>query len=125
MWHPTAIDEMRLNGSFDVMLILSIWGPQIRDSLIEKFDCNKEDLITYFGDTRDTLIKEDFNKWLSLNSVFGCVKTSFSDLTGYAIKMTLNLYIFKFEIRYRLIRFGELLYYYNQAGAFCSCYSRA
>jgi hypothetical protein len=64
-----------------VQLILSIWGPQIRDALLEKFDCKKEDLIAYFGDTRDSFIKEDFNKWISLNSVFDCVKKTF-DASG-------------------------------------------
>ena len=36
-----AIDELRLTGMFDSKLILSIWGPQIRDSLLEKFESDK------------------------------------------------------------------------------------
>lgn len=75
-----AIEEIRLSGAFDAQLILSIWGPQIRDALLQKFDCKKENLIAYFGDTRDSFIKEDFNKWISLNSVFDCVKKTFDEM---------------------------------------------
>ena len=51
-----AIDEIRLTGEFDTEMIKQVWGVDMRDSLIQKFESDRETLIAAFGSTRDKFI---------------------------------------------------------------------
>ena len=56
-------------GKIDTPSLLARWSPEYRDKLISDYGTNKEELVAFFGKTRDDLIAEDLQAWVGLNKV--------------------------------------------------------
>ena len=73
-----ALEQMQKNKEGLLPLkeeeLLRLWSAEGRDALTLRFNANKEELISFFGHTRDELIAQDANKWLALNRVYAPVK---------------------------------------------------
>lgn len=72
-----AIERMESSGRVDSGDILTGWGPRLRDECLERFGETKEELIAFYGETRDALIRENRTAWLELNSVYPFVRQAF------------------------------------------------
>ena len=88
------------NWSKDIVSkVYSIWNHEFRDSLLNKYNTSKQELITFFGNNRDLMIKDDLNHWVSLNPLYPIVSdTLFSISKKYQesnefYKLYNNLYI--------------------------------
>ena len=70
-----AISQEELSGWVSVLTsqILQSWNPQFRDRLLSEYGCRKDELIALFGATRDDMIREDIDHWVSLNGLYPTV----------------------------------------------------
>ena len=56
-------------GDIDTAALMQKWSPTYRDELIAKYGTSKEELVDFFGKTRDELIAENTDAWIRLNRV--------------------------------------------------------
>ena len=56
-------------GGINTQNLMNRWSPAYRDQLMSQYDTDKEELVTFFGKTRDDLIAEDLKAWVGLNKV--------------------------------------------------------
>ena len=57
-------------GGINTENLMNRWSPAYRDQLISQYGTHKEELVAFFGKTRDDLIAEDLEAWVGLNKVF-------------------------------------------------------
>lgn len=69
-----------LKGDIDTAALMQKWSPVYRDELIAKYGTSKEELVEFFGKTRDELIAENTDAWIRLNRVGNTAQTKLIDL---------------------------------------------
>ncbi|KAJ1433653.1 hypothetical protein B484DRAFT_326659 [Ochromonadaceae sp. CCMP2298] len=62
--------------------ILEDWNAHFRDALLARYGSTKEGLIASFGQTRDTMIEEEFPFWVSLNKIYPAVLGSLRTISS-------------------------------------------
>eukprot|EP01036_Dinobryon_divergens_P028293 gene28293-37224_t len=61
--------------------ILQSWNPQFRDKLLSEYECRKDELIALFGATRDEMIRENMDNWISLNGLYPTVAETLQSIS--------------------------------------------
>lgn len=56
--------------------ILHTWNNDMRDELLHRYNRTKEELITSFGNARDSMINSELKYWISLNKLYPTVSSS-------------------------------------------------
>ena len=100
-----VLERMRSAGRVDSDDILAKWGPQMRDECLASFKETTEELIAFYGETRDALIRENRTAWLELNAVYPFVRQAFETSLNHA-----DFYIITTKQR-RFVR--EIMDYYG------------
>jgi hypothetical protein len=76
-----AMEELREKGSVDSTAMLERWTTtSLKEDALMSFGDSSDDLIKVFGECRDRLMREDLQKWVSLNEIFPWVKTALQSL---------------------------------------------
>ena len=56
--------------------ILHTWNNDMRDELLHRYNRTKEELVTSFGNARDSMINNELKYWISLNKLYPTVSSS-------------------------------------------------
>lgn len=71
-------EELRVTGVASAPAMHARWSAPYRDSLLTAYGATKEELVAFFGQTRDALIAEDVQAWVGLNPVYEPVRACLS-----------------------------------------------
>ena len=82
-------EDYQRTGLISASTILGKWSPTYRDQLLRDYGTNKDEMVAYFGKTRDDLIAEDLSRWVGLNPVYPSVSACMSRLTAEAVDYTI------------------------------------
>jgi len=82
-------EELQKTGVIDYKSLIERWTPVYRDQLISQFGTNKEELVQFFGKTRDDLIAEDPAAWVGLNGLYPCVSECLSNISPKKLHFTI------------------------------------
>lgn len=61
--------------------VLEDWGA-VREQLMQQWGCDKEDLVSVFGQCRDTWIEQDLEGWVGANQMFPQVVDAVNSASG-------------------------------------------
>jgi phosphoglycolate phosphatase-like HAD superfamily hydrolase len=82
-------EDYQRTGVISASTILGKWSPTYREQLLHDYGTNKDEMVAYFGQTRDDLIAEDLSRWVGLNPVYPSVSACMSRLTSQTVDYTI------------------------------------
>lgn len=82
-------EDYQRTGVISASTILGKWSATYREQLLQDYGTNKDEMVAYFGKTRDDLIAEDLSRWVGLNPVYPSVSACMSKLTEQSVDYTI------------------------------------